>query len=234
LQARATLTLADAFVPVHPDASRAAAWARDLVLMAGFALLVALSAQFVVRVPWTTVPITGQTFAVLVGGGALGARRGAGSMVMYMLLGMVAPAYAPGSAGLTGSWGAHVLLPWKGTQAMPWEISSGGYIVGFIAAAALVGWLAERGWDRKAWSHLAMLLGNLAIYAFGLAWLGYLIASGWTPPGAAKPLADLIAGSSTVDKTLNGGLYPFIVGDLMKIQLAATALPVAWLVARRR
>jgi biotin transport system substrate-specific component len=129
---------------------------------------------------------------------------------------------------MTGSWGAHVILPWDGSHALVWDISSGGYIVGFIVAAGLVGYLAERQWDRKPWVHLGMLLGTLAIYVPGILWLAYLIGSGWEHPAAHQPLADLIAGSGTWDKALKGGLYPFLVGDFMKLSLASLTLPAAW------
>ena len=223
------LTLADAVFPRVQTDSRVAALARDVALMVSFAGFVALCAQIALRLPWTTVPITGQTFAVLVAGGALGAWRGAGSLSIYMLVGMIGmPVFAPGNAGLTGSWGAHVILPWDGTHALVWDISSGGYIVGFILAAGLVGYLAERQWDRKPWVHLGMFLGNAIVYIPGILWLAYLIGSGWEHPGAHQPLADLIAGSGTWDKALKGGLYPFIVGDLMKLSLASLTLAAAW------
>lgn len=203
--------------------------------MVGFAFFVALCAQIAMRLPWTTVPITGQTFAVLVTGGALGAWRGAGSLTIYMLLGMVGlPVFTPGNPGVTGAWDIHFILPWKGTAALPWDISSGGYIVGFIFAAALVGYLAERRqWDRKPWVHLAMLLGNVILYVPGILWLAYLISSGWIHP-VGKPLSELIAGTGTWNKTLIGGLYPFIVGDLMKLFLASLTLPVAWAIVQKR
>ena len=228
------LTLADAVFPRIRTDSRAAALARDIALMMGFAGFVALSAQIAVRLPWTTVPITGQTFAVLVTGGALGAWRGAGSLSIYMIVGMIGlPVFAPGVAGVDGSWDMHFILPWDGTHALVWDISSGGYIVGFILAAALVGFLAERRWDRKPWVHLGMFLGNAALYVPGILWLAYLIGTDWVHPAAGKPLGDLIAGSGTWDKALEGGLYPFIVGDLMKLFLASVTLPAAWsLVAR--
>ncbi|HZP25949.1 MAG TPA: biotin transporter BioY [Dehalococcoidia bacterium] len=223
------LTLADAVFPRLRSDSRAAVLARDLALMTGFAGFVALCAQIVVLLPWTTVPITGQTFAVLVTGGALGAWRGAGSLSIYLLAGMAGiPVYAPGNAGVTGSWDVHFILPWHGTHSLVWDISSGGYIVGFIVAAALVGFLAERRWDRGPWVHFGMLMGNAVIYLFGVLWLAYLIGSGWEHPVAHKPLADLIAGAGTWDKALKGGLYPFIVGDLMKLMLASLTLPAAW------
>ena len=234
MQDTKALTLADAMFPRIQADRRAAALARDVLLMAGFAGLVALSAQIAVQLPWTTVPITGQTFAVLVTGGALGAWRGMGSLSIYMLIGMIGiPVFAPGSPVVTGNWDVHFILPWDGSHALPWDISSGGYIVGFILAAGLVGYLAERQWDRKPWVHFGMFLGNVVLYVPGILWLAYLIGSGWEHPVAHKPLADLIAGSGTWDKALKGGLYPFIVGDLMKLLLASLTLPAAWsLVAR--
>ena len=234
MQRTEALTLADAVFPRIQTDSRIVALARDIALMVSFAGFVALSAQIAVRLPWTTVPITGQTFAVLVTGGALGAWRGAGSLTMYMLMGMIGMSvFAPGNADVTGNWDMHFILPWDGTHALVWDISSGGYIVGFILAAGLVGYLAERQWDRKPWVHLGMFLGNVAVYIPGILWLAYLIGSGWEHPVAKEPLADLIAGSGTWDKALKGGLYPFIVGDLMKLLLASLTLPAAWsLVAR--
>ncbi len=234
MQRTEALTLADAVFPRIQTGGRTAALARDFALMVSFAGFVALSAQIAVQLPWTTVPITGQTFAVLVTGGALGAWRGAGSLSIYMLMGMIGiPALAPGSPGVTGTWDLHFILPWNGSHALPWDISSGGYIVGFIFAAGLVGYLAERQWDRKPWVHLGMFLGNVVLYIPGILWLAYLIGSGWEHPVAHKPLADLIAGSGTWDKALKGGLYPFIVGDLTKLFLASLTLPAAWsLVAR--
>jgi len=227
-------TLADALFPRFDPESRAVVWARDLALMLGFAALVAVVAQIQVRLPWTTVPITGQTFGVLIAGGALGMRRGAGSMLIYALIGMfLLPVFTPGGATTEGAWDLHLVLPWAGTEAYLWNISSGGYIFGFVLAAGLVGYLCERGWDRGSWVQLAMLAGTALVYLPGLLWLGYLIATDWTPPGAGTPLSELISGSGTLDKTLKGGLYPFLVGDLMKLMLAALALPAAWLAVDR-
>jgi biotin transport system substrate-specific component len=227
-------TLADALFPRIDTDSRAAVWARDIALMIAFAALVALVAQIQVRLPWTTVPITGQTFGALVAGGALGMRRGVGALLIYVLVGMfLLPVFTPGSATTTGSWDLHFVLPWAGTEALLWNISSGGYIVGFVLAAGLVGYLSERGWDRGSWVQVAMLAGTVLVYVPGLLWLGYLIGSGWTPPGAETPLSELISGSGTLDKTLKGGLYPFVVGDLMKLLAAAIALPAAWFAVER-
>lgn len=234
MQYTASPTLADALFPRFQSGSRVASLARDLGLMIGFAALVALSAQIQIRLPWTTVPITGQTFGALVAGGALGLRRGVGSLLIYLLVGMfLLPVFTPGSATTSGSWDLHFILPWSGTQALLWNISSGGYIVGFVLAAGLVGYLCERGWDRSSWVQLAMLAGTVLVYLPGLLWLGYLIGSGWTPPGGDTPLSELISGSTTLDKTLQGGLYPFIVGDLMKLLAAALVLPAGWLLVQR-
>jgi biotin transport system substrate-specific component len=181
-----------------------------------------------VRLPWTAVPITGQTFAVLVTGGTLGAWRGAGALSAYMLMGMAGLAvFAPGSSATAGIWDVHFIFPWSGNDGLPWDISSGGYIVGFILAAVLVGYLAERQWDRKPWVHLGLFLGNVVLYIPGLLWLAYLIATDWIHP-VGEPLGELIAGSGTWDKALKGGLYPFIVGDMMKLLLASAVLPSAW------
>ena len=179
MQRTEALTLADAVFPRVQTDSKIAALARDIALMVSFAGFVALFAQIAVRLPWTTVPITGQTFAVLVAGGALGAWRGAGSLSIYMLMGMIGmPVFAPGFTGVTGTWDVHFILPWDGSHALVWDISSGGYIVGFILAAGLVGYLAERQWDRKPWVHMGMFLGNATLYIPGILWLAYLIGSG--------------------------------------------------------
>ena len=116
--------LADALVPREWVQTRVNRLATDLALMFGFAWFVALFAQMAIRLPWTPVPITGQTFAVLVTGGALGANRGAGSLVMYMLMGMIGiPVFAPGEKALAmdGTWGVHFLFPWVGKAELPWE-----------------------------------------------------------------------------------------------------------------
>ncbi len=220
-------TLAEAIWP------RVGVWPQDAirnsVLIAGFAIFVAFFAQIAIRLPWTTVPITGQTFAVLVTGGALGAWRGASSLSLYMLLGMVGiPVFAPGSGVTNGGWDVHFILPWSGSAGLPLEVSGFGYIVGFIFAAGIVGYLAERHWDRKPWLLLVMLLGNVVLYIPGILWLAYLLATDWVHPIAGKPLSELIAGSGTWDKVLIGGVYPFIVGDLMKLFLASLVLPAAW------
>jgi biotin transporter BioY len=230
MQGTQTLTLADAVFPRISSDNRALIIARDVALMAGFAAFVALCAQIQVRLPWTTVPISGQTFAVLVTGASLGAWRGAGSLTMYGIAGMfLLPVFTPKVSQVAGNWDLHFILPWRGAEDVLWHLTTGGFIVGFILAAWLVGYLAERGWDRKQWVHVSMLAGNLLVYLPGLLWLGYLIGTDWVAPGGSRPLSEVIAGSSTLDKTLKGGLYPFVVGDLMKLLLASMVLPAAWL-----
>jgi biotin transport system substrate-specific component len=174
---------------------------RDVVLVAAFAALTGLAAQVAVKLPFTPVPITGQTFAVLLGGAALGWRRGLAGMVLYLAVGLTpwVPWFAEGKGG---------------TEVL--QAPSFGYILGFLAAAALVGWLAGRGWDRTPpRTVLTMAAGNLVIYAFGLPWL----------------MASLGVGLA---KGLELGVTPFLAGDALKILLAAGLLPGAWALVGRR
>jgi biotin transport system substrate-specific component len=219
-----TSTLIDAVIPYK-------GLLVDAALIVGFAFFTAVFAQIAVRFPGTTVPITGQTFAVLVTGGALGSRRGALSMVVYMLLGMfLMPVFAP-STSLLNEETVHFILPWAGTGGFVWDLASGGYIVGFVLGSYLVGLLAERGWDRRARVSLAMLVGNLSIYAIGLPWLALFVAFE-TIPGYVT-YYEYFLGSNVLDKTLTGGLYPFIGGDALKLLLAAMVLPGSWELVRR-
>ena len=189
--------------------------ARDLALIVGFTLLVVVFAQIAIRLPLTDtpVPFTGQTLAVLLTGGALGARRGAASLLLYALLGFVVPVFAPSTAAIEDEL-VHFVFPWEGMEGAIWDLVSGGYIVGFIAAAYVVGKLSERGWDRGWQVIIAMLIGNILLYVPGLAWLAYKIDS--------------------FDNALVFGLYPFIVGDLIKLYVAAVALPGAWALVGRK
>ena len=220
--------LVDALIPGIGADSRANRFAIDATLVLGFAFLLAVCAQFALKIPTTTVPITGQTFGVLLAGGALGSRRGGLSMLVYMLMGMVSlPVFAPKSSFLADK-PFHLVFPWSGTSGQVWDLSSGGYIVGFVLAAYLVGLLAERGWDRRSTASLAMVAGSVAIYAIGLPWLAVFIGSGATIPGLDLTYYDAIGGSNVLDKTLRGGLYPFIGGDALKLLAAALTLPGAW------
>ena len=194
---------------------------RDAALVVGFALLVALFAQIAVKLPFTPVPITGQTLAVLLTGGALGANRGAASLALYMLVGMAGlPVFAP---SLGEGTVLHFILPWSGSGDVVWNLSSGGYIVGFIGAAWVVGRLAERGWDRSWRVLLALLAGNVVLYVPGLLWLGYwAVDNEWT------------SGASIIPDTLQWGLWPFVAGDLAKLYVASVALPGAWALVGRK
>lgn len=187
---------------------------KDALLVAGFSLLTALCAQIVIPLPFTPVPITAQTFAVLLTGAALGARRGAAAIVLYVLEGLAGlPVFAGGAAGLARLQGP-----------------TGGYLLGFIAAAYLTGTLAERGWDRTVrWAAAAMGAGNVVLYLFGLPWLA--VYYGW--PEAVARGVPWLALSLGWSKAVTGGLLPFIPGDLVKLTAAALALPGAWALLRR-
>jgi len=169
---------------------------RDLLLVAGAALLTGLAAQVAFRVPWTEVPYTLQTGAVLLVGTALGSWRGGASMLVYVLAGAIGlPAFAEGRSGLDGPGGVTPTL---------------GYLLGFVVAAALVGRLAERRWDRSALSAAGlMLIGNVAIYAVGVPVLAIVL-------GLPLPTA------------VWEGAAVFVPWDLAKVALAAGLLPLAW------
>lgn len=180
-----TLTLADAALP-------RADFLRNALLIAGASVATALAAQIAIPLPWTPVPVTGQSFAVLLTGMVLGSRRGFLALALYLAEGAFGlPVFAGGGAGA-----ALLLGP------------TGGYLIAFPLAAALTGFLAERGWDRRLLSTLAaMLIGSSVIFAGGLAWLARFV-----PPG----------------QLLVTGLIPFIPGDVVKALLAALAFPFAW------
>jgi biotin transport system substrate-specific component len=193
------ITIGDLLVPLRIS-DRMGVRARHLALILAGALLIALGAQVSFPIPGTPVPVTGQTFGVLVAGGALGFRRGIASVLLYVLLGALGlPLFALGETGL------NVILGVRG-----------GYLVGFVLAGAIVGRLAELGWDRNlAGSIGAMLLGEVAIYAVGVPWL------------AASAGLDL-------GTAVQEGLTPFLLGDGMKMVLAAVVFPAAWWVVGRR
>ncbi|MGW4893938.1 biotin transporter BioY [Kitasatospora sp. NPDC004240] len=135
--------------------TRLGAQARDLALVAGGAVLTGLAAQLALPVPGSPVPVTGQTFAVLLVGTALGARRGIASLGLYLL------------AGMAG-------LPWFAHATSGWSMPTLGYIIGFVVAAGLTGALARRGADRKPLdTAVAMVLGSVAIYAVGVPYLAF-------------------------------------------------------------
>lgn len=160
-------------------------------------MFVALMARISVPLPLSPVPITGQTFAVLFVGALLGRTRGALSLFTYILWGVLGfPVFAEGTGGL-----ARILGP------------TGGYILGFVAAAWTTGFLAQRGWDRRFITcALAMAIGNAVIYLFGLPWLVAFVG----------PV-----------RTVPSGLFPFIPGDVIKILFAAALLPLGWRILAR-
>jgi len=180
-----------------PSRSRAGArLAYQAACAAAGSLLVAGLAQVSFRVPWTPVPYTGQTLGVLLVGAALGPGLGAVSLGLYLLEGAAGlPFFASGAsgAGLLG-----------------FAAVTGGYLWGFVLAAAVVGALARRGWDRSVRSAIGgFFVGEVVLYAVGVPWLMGALHVGIT-------------------KGLEYGLYPFVIGDAVKLMLAAGSLPGAW------
>lgn len=172
---------------------RTTEWLRSLFLIILGSLLVAALAQIEIVLPFTPVPITGQTLGVLLIGATLGAKRGAASIVLYLSEGALGlPFFAGGTSGpgiLTGA--------------------TAGYLVGFVGAAYVVGWLAERGLERSVrTSILPFLAGTFVIYICGVAWLSMVVGG----LGKANSL----------------GIVPFLLGDAIKLVIASLALPAAW------
>lgn len=189
-------TIVDRIVPRAEG--RSSALLRDLVLVLCGTGLVAGLAQ--VSIPWHPVPFTGQTLAVLLVGGILGSLRGALALAVYFVIGALgAPIFTDQSGG--------------------WDIitgATGGYIIGFILAAAVVGWLADRGADRRVMSMIGLLLlGNVLIYAIGVPWL-----ANWEPAGDGVAFG--------WSQAYEFGVQPFILGDLLKLAIAAALLPAGW------
>ena len=170
--------------------------ARDVLLVAGAAAFVGLAAQVSVPLPGTPVPVTGQMFAVLLSGAALGARRALLAMTLYL---------AAGAAG----------VPWYAGGGSGWGGPSFGYVVGFVVAAGVVGWLAGRGGDRTVARTVAtMTFGTLLVYTVGVPWLATSLDIG-------------------VARAVELGARPFLAGDALKVLLAAGLLPGAWRLAGR-
>lgn len=164
---------------------------RDVALVLGAAALTGLAAQISIPLPFTPVPISLQTLTVLLAGAALGPIRGGMAMLLYLV------------AGMAG-------VPWFSEQQSGLDFPSFGYIVGFVLAAVVVGTLARRGADRTVVGTVGlMVVGNLLIYALGVAWLASSL------------------GVSLV-RALELGALPFLIGDGLKIALAAGLLPAAW------
>jgi biotin transport system substrate-specific component len=175
----------------------AAGWIRDLALIILGSLFVAVFARVEIPLPFSPVPITGQTFAVLLAGAALGSKRGAASMALYLAEGALGlPFFAGGAHGIEIVMGA-----------------TGGYLVGFIVAAYVIGLLAEQGLERNLRTSLVpFLIGTVIIYVLGVSWLAVVLGS--------------------FRDAVTFGLVPFLIGDAIKLIAAALALPAAWKLVR--
>lgn len=181
-------------------ADKTGALARNATLMVLGSLLLWASAK--THIPFYPVPMTMQSFAVLMIGMVYGWRLGGATLALYL---------AEGALGLPVFSGT----PEKGIGLAYALGPTGGYLLGFLLAATVCGWLAERGWDRRVLTTVAaLLIGNALIYAPGLLWLGTLL--GWDKP------------------ILEWGMTPFLLGDLTKLALAAALLPAIWTLLRRR
>lgn len=178
--------------PTLADRIFARGIATDLVLVGAGAALVAIAAQ--IAIPLQPVPLTMQTLAVLLVGSSLGALRGSLSMILYLALGVMGlPVFSDATSGFSVVQGP-----------------TGGYIVGFVFAAAFTGWLAQRSWDRKVLSSvLGFLGGTVVTFAIGLPWLASVL-------------------SLNFEQTLQAGLYPFILGGVLKSLLAAGIMTASW------
>lgn len=177
----------------------AGTWVRQLVLVVGGAAFVGLAAQIAIPLPFTPVPLTLQTFAVLLAASALGTARGVASMALYAIAGIAGvPWFAEGSSGLS----------------MP----SFGYIIGFIAAALVVGRLAEHGATRAFGRSIGLMIaGSVIIYAVGATWLKFSLGVPFLGPDSAWAF----------------GVQPFLVGDVIKLLAASALLPATWKLVER-
>jgi biotin transport system substrate-specific component len=183
------LTLADRVVPRSVVNNIA-------LMLTGVAVV---SATALIEIPMWPVPISGQTLGVMLVGASLGAWRGAVSLATYMLLGLAGlPIFAGGAGGLLS-----VATP------------SFGFIIGFIAAAAFIGWLAERNWDKRPVLSLFAFLGaSIVPFLFGIPYMGMILGTMGLP--------------TDLGSLLGFGFYPFIAGGVVKWLLAASILPLAW------
>ena len=218
------LTLGDFLVPIRLG-ERAGIWPRNVLMIAVGTSLMVLGAYASFSVPQVAigsiyvpsdpyVPFSLQTFGVLFAGATLGFRRGVLSTLLYLLIGCIGlPVFAVTAQGVHASGVATIATLANGRLVLG---ATGGYLVGFVLAAGLVGRLAELGWDRSLrGSVAAMLLGSIVIYLVGLPWLALSV-------------------SLNVANTLQFGLWPFLPGDLIKLFIAAGLLPVGWRLVSRR
>jgi biotin transport system substrate-specific component len=193
------VTIADFLVPVRVG-ERVSPFLRSVLLVFAGALLIFLTARVSIIIPGNPVPYSLQNIGILVAGGALGLRRGGLAALLYVALGAIGlPFFAEGRGGLSVMWGA-----------------TGGYLAGFIVAAALVGRLAELGWDRRIGGAIgATLIGTIVIYIVGVPWLA-------------------VTTGLSLREAIATGLTPFILPDVAKLLLAAAVFPAAWWVVGRR
>jgi len=219
-------TLSDALIPKTGVI-------RDIYLIVGFAIFVTLAAQVSFEPPsWydkffasiglpidgTPVPITLQTLAVAITGATLGSKRGVFSMAVYMTAGIVGlPVYAGAISQVLSPDMAFGFTNGSVWSDKPfWAWGSFGYIIGFVIASYVIGWLTERGWDRTIpKTAIAIFIGSLIIYMCGLPWLMVVLGVSWS-------------------QTLSWGLWPFIAGDTLKLLIATGILPSAWFIVRIR
>lgn len=188
-------------VPGRPTGVLADVWGRsvvrDVVLTVGAATAVGLAAQIAIPVPGSPVPITGQTFAVVLAGATVGAARGAAAMLLYAI------------AGALG-------VPWFAGGVSGWPAATGGYLVGFVLAAALAGQLAALGADRRPVHTVGLMAAaNALIYLLGVPWLALATGMG-------------------LSAAVGAGLTPYLIGDVLKTALAAAFLPGVWSLIGRR
>ncbi len=171
---------------------RERSWAERIALLFAANLLLIASAQVRIPLPFTPVPITGQTLGVLLTGALLGSRYGTAVVAAYLFQGAIGlPVFASGQGGLFALLGP-----------------TGGYLIGFLPAAFLTGWLLERGWSKHiVLTFTALLIANAVIYALGLPWLSFFV--GW-------------------ERVVPLGLLPFIFGDLLKIAVATGITTKLW------
>jgi biotin transport system substrate-specific component len=211
----AVSTLVEAMAPGRAGSRGRVAYAVALVV--GGSLAMAGLAQLSIKLPFTPVPITGQTLGVLLIGASMGPLLGGASLALYLIEGWVGlPFFAQGLHGSTAT-----LFHFSG--ALP----SAGYLWGFILAAALIGWLSRRGWDRDLRSAIgAMFVGELALYVVGLLWL----AAALHVPMVESATVGSCGGPPRFVgcDALELGLYPFLIGDVVKLLLAAVVLPTTW------
>jgi biotin transport system substrate-specific component len=188
---------------------RAYALAVDAALVVAGAALVALLAQ--VTIPLPIVPITGQTLGVLIVGASLGAIRGASALTLYAVVGVFGiPVFADGEAGTSVLFGA-----------------TGGFIIGFIVSAGLVGWLSERAWDRRILkAFVTFLTGTAATFLIGLPWLFVWFTLMGTE------FYQSLGYDTALQATIDSGLLPFIVPGIIKAIIAALIIPGAWALVR--